>query len=617
VRSAALSGLTAELSWLQGASFSLLFAHGSALFQWCMLMTTAAVAVAFAVGWHTTRCSVALWLLVVSIHNRNLLLCDVGDALLAAALFWCMFLPLGARFSVDAALRRRDAGGSDDDGHRHVSAASLALIALVFLFSFVSASSRSGREWNDGTALYYALSLDSHATAIGAFVLRWPTATHVLTPLFVWLEWSVALGAISPVFNAPLRIVAVVSSFALHVGFGILLELGMWVWVPPAVSLCLLPPMAWTWWRRSVQARIAALRVLYNPRRRGLRNAVLIARELLLLGDLLHVEAAAAPSFDLAVQDAGAKDHQSTIVRNVDAVLSVARASPVCDVLWIVPLGDAIVRCALRTRVVAWLRACWLGDDEPADADDTAPLSSLSARAPPRQQPLLLRSLTATWRDAVKLAFYWLSGRSLLRESFVMCMLAATLLSAAPRELHSWPVTLTAVSWVRFARLEPRYRVMAPTVSRDDGWVVLNGARVDGLKVNVWTDELNRGRGVGWLVGSVAAWLSGVPESCCEASSNARTALSRPRIISQQFGGVMRWRNAWRHYQTREYERARLQLAQFLCRLWNQRQRDARKLLASFEIVWMSEVTLPSYHVRVIDQVPLWAHECVVVAGHQ
>jgi hypothetical protein len=60
-------------------------------------------------GWRTRLATAASWLLLVSLQVANPLLTNNGDILLRMLLLWGMFLPLGARWSLDAR-RRRERG---------------------------------------------------------------------------------------------------------------------------------------------------------------------------------------------------------------------------------------------------------------------------------------------------------------------------------------------------------------------------------------------------------------------------------------------------------------------------------------------------------------------------
>jgi predicted DCC family thiol-disulfide oxidoreductase YuxK len=80
------------------------FANGTALFQGTLLALQALAACCLAVGYRTRLAVFLSWFLLVSLHNRNPLVLVAGDDLIQWLLFWGMFLPLAARWSVDAAL---------------------------------------------------------------------------------------------------------------------------------------------------------------------------------------------------------------------------------------------------------------------------------------------------------------------------------------------------------------------------------------------------------------------------------------------------------------------------------------------------------------------------------
>ena len=66
-----------------------------------LFVITIFFAVLFFFGFHTKISNIALWFLMTSLHGRNPLVLTGGDTLFHLILFWCMFLPLHARFSVD------------------------------------------------------------------------------------------------------------------------------------------------------------------------------------------------------------------------------------------------------------------------------------------------------------------------------------------------------------------------------------------------------------------------------------------------------------------------------------------------------------------------------------
>ena len=116
------------------------------------------------VGYRTRRTTFVSWVFLISLHSRNPLLLYGGDALLRLLLFWSLFVPLGARYSLDSLLNT----SSDRLPKRVVSMGTVALLAQVVVLYEFTAVLKSGVEWHqESSAVYYALNLDQFATPLG------------------------------------------------------------------------------------------------------------------------------------------------------------------------------------------------------------------------------------------------------------------------------------------------------------------------------------------------------------------------------------------------------------------------------------------------------------------
>ena len=89
------------LTW---SLFSLTSSRGATL---AMFLAGFPLALAFALGYRTRVANALLWVFLVSLHNRNVHVCDGGDAVLLALVFWSMFVDSGAAYSLDVRLGRR------------------------------------------------------------------------------------------------------------------------------------------------------------------------------------------------------------------------------------------------------------------------------------------------------------------------------------------------------------------------------------------------------------------------------------------------------------------------------------------------------------------------------
>ncbi len=194
-------------------------AHVSRLFA-VLVAATACMTI----GLWTRTATVVAWALFVSFCQRLPYLMNGGDSLMRCALFYLMFAPSGAVWSIDRLLRGRES----KPGPVLVPAWPVRLmqiqIAIVYLFTGLS---KLGADWFDGEAVYWVLN-DYTLT-------RWPYS-RLPVPLFLCrpMSWGTLIFEIGfPFFMmfARLRPWALLAGLALHLGILIHTEVG---WFSPA-----------------------------------------------------------------------------------------------------------------------------------------------------------------------------------------------------------------------------------------------------------------------------------------------------------------------------------------------------------------------------------------------
>jgi hypothetical protein len=230
---------------------SLHWLAGSVRVEAVLFAVAAAAALLLLVGWRTRIATVLSWFLLTSLHARNELVLDGGDHLLRHLLFWSMFLPLGARWSLDA--RRRGAPPASAIVFSPASAALLLQVAAVFL---VTGLAKTGPEWTDGTAIRYAIDRRWWTLPFGHWLLAHPWLPELLTPLVRWGEMLGPLALFSPLWTVRLRLLAIPGLLGLLAGLGLGLRLNLFPFITGSGLLLFLPPTLWD----ALGRRIAALR---------------------------------------------------------------------------------------------------------------------------------------------------------------------------------------------------------------------------------------------------------------------------------------------------------------------------------------------------------------------
>jgi len=233
---------TAVLAYFEpGFLPSLHMLAGSLRFEVALFVLGALAAALLLVGYRTWLATALSWLLLDSLHGRNGLVLDGGDHLLRHLLFWSLFLPLGARWSLDA--RRRGAPPSDRVVCSPASAALLLQTAGMF---FLTGLLKTGPEWTtDGTAIQYALSRRWWLQPFGAWLLANPALPRLLTPSVRWFELLGPLALFVPFYTTQIRLLLVPAFWVFMGGLGLGLALNLFPWITGLGMLTFVPSPFW------------------------------------------------------------------------------------------------------------------------------------------------------------------------------------------------------------------------------------------------------------------------------------------------------------------------------------------------------------------------------------
>ncbi len=236
------------------AYLSLHALSGSVLWQAGLFVLAGLFALMLLAGVRTRLATVASWLLLLSLHHRNPVVLQAGDALLRLLLFWGMMLPLGARWSVDSAAgplglsRRKD--------NRLLSVAGVAIFLQVCLVYWFTATFKDHPMWWHENAAYFALNIDQLVTPLG----MWVRQIDWLLPILTWTAFAVAIVApvlvFCPVWTGTARLLVILAMIGTHLALAMCLKLGLLPYVAMVSWLVFLPGRWWDWlWARSRRQR--------------------------------------------------------------------------------------------------------------------------------------------------------------------------------------------------------------------------------------------------------------------------------------------------------------------------------------------------------------------------
>ncbi|MBD1896331.1 HTTM domain-containing protein [Coleofasciculus sp. FACHB-129] len=518
---------------------------GQALFQSFLFLFAGFIAFALLIGYRTRFVTIVSWALLVSLHSRNPMVLSAGDIEFRLLLFWAMFLPLGACYSVDSALN----SSSKALPERILSGATVALtLQICFVYWFTWALKSDPIWWKEGSAVYYALSIDQFATPIGQFFLGFPP------PLLVFLTYTTLgielLGPFLlfiPIRTSFFRLCAVVTFILLHLGFGLGLTLGLFPFISAIAWLVFIPSEFWNGISQRLQTpQRQGLKIYYDGECGFCKKTVYLLRTFLVLPGTPLLLAQDDPEIF-----ADMKTHNSWVVVDWEgykhfkfkAIAYVCHLSPLLRPL--TPLLEWRPVLSVGTKAYEII-----ANNRRAASKVTAPL---------KFRPLEVRSSLLT---------------DIIAFLLLLCVSLWNLRTIAP-SIFKLP---SVVNWVTLVlRLDQKWSMFAPYPLKDDGWYVIPGQLKDGTEIDVFKN------------GTPVSW-------------------EKPRLVSATYPNE-RWRKYMMNIWSKDNSKYRLYYGRYLCRNWNTQHQGSQQL-DTFSIYFMRENTLPNYQTPTVKKVRIWKHSC-------
>lgn len=531
---------------------SLNFIGGTATFQIILFAIYALFLILLLVGYRTKLVTVICWIFLISIHSRNPIILQGGDILLHMLLFWAMFLPLNAYASIDSALNNSKKATPT----RYVSFATAAYTLQIMIVYWFSVIYKTGSEWwPDGTAVYYALNADHHATAFGKWMLEAfsPQVLQALTYLTLAMEVTIPIMLLLTAFFGRARLILLGAIAILHFSFSLALDIGIFPWVN-AVSLLIFIP-AWYWEKVGKSARISTRKLsIYYDGQCGfcqkvthlLKTFLFLSGSTLLPAQTSRRAAQAMKRFNSWV----VADEKGKIHVKFNALILLVERSPVW---W--PLARILKWKWLRKKGVKYYEHIANHRAEASQHLRWAVFRPLSFK------PTKIGNALATFFIAY--IFLWNIG-DLPQQAGITRF----------QSIHIPP----SLAWVGHTfRVDQQWNMFSPAPFKDDGWFVIPGTLVDGRQIDLLT-------------------------------GNEPPIYEKPPLVSALFKNS-HWEKYFRNISNVDKEAYRLYFGRYLCRDWNS-QNVGGNQLKSLQLIFMKEWTLPDYQASAPQKEVLWNHEC-------
>lgn len=195
------------------------------------------IAVQLILGYKTRIATILSFLFIVSLDHRNLLVTSYADTLFRLLVFWSIFLPLGARWSIDAIHAARPPV-------RQVAnlASAAILVQMIYMYVVNGYHKWDGGRWSDGEAVIMVFGLDDMTFLLGDALRNVPTLLQYGGILWYYMLLASPLLLLLP---GRLRWPLVVLFLGGHASFAITVRIGAFAFVAIAGVLLFLQ---WQFW---------------------------------------------------------------------------------------------------------------------------------------------------------------------------------------------------------------------------------------------------------------------------------------------------------------------------------------------------------------------------------
>jgi uncharacterized membrane protein YphA (DoxX/SURF4 family) len=246
------------------------------------------------IGFKTRVSNLIVWLLYISLHNRNLFILQAGDDLLRICLFWGLLLPWQHEFSIDSLIKP-----SKKKQNLFANFGYLLLIASVYIFTVLL---KSSNEWrSEGSAIYFALSLDQlRLPFTGDWLYQQPQLMKILTYIVYWIEILIPIFILLPSRKYPFRFIGFLLLLALHIGIGLTMYVGLFYLINIVTALALIPNsyLKWIRWFRKTKSPNSINKKKEIVYINTLRNSIIVI--IIFLNLLINLSALSWFSYELA-----------------------------------------------------------------------------------------------------------------------------------------------------------------------------------------------------------------------------------------------------------------------------------------------------------------------------
>ena len=543
-------------------------ASGELWWQVILFLLAGLCALGLIVGYRSKAMALCSFVLLASLQNRNTMLWQGGDLLLMVMAFWSLFLPLGARYSFDSALRPEHqknpnpetelkAGSkaestvnTGDNQQQYFSLATVAITLQILYLYLFTALLKTGDAWTENfDAAHYAVSLKHFATPIGEWFRSFPGFLNLSTGFVLGVEFIAPLLVLCPLLYPRIRLIGLALLASLHAAFLFMLHIGLFPFIDFMALSLLIPGAVWVWLRRgSEHTRNVVMH--YDEDCGFCLKMCLILRSFLVPREVIIQPAQNTPEINEILQRENSwvvTDGAGKTYTHWHAMAFLfSQRWPFKPIGWLMSVPPFV---QIGNSVYRWI----------ANNRDT--MSSITARALPYRRLKLTPTVAGS---VLALAGLYLATAYNLFE--------------LPALRGKMPQHIEYAS--RVVRLDQRWDMFAPYPSTESIYPLVSGKLRDKTEIDLYS-----------LTSSNSEWKA--PENYYNLYPSYR------------------WRKYLSRVRSHKNNVVRRSLGDYYCRSWNHKQRQRPEQLATLQIRYaVTKTTLNSTLPAVEKRHQVWRHWC-------
>lgn len=506
----------------------------------------------FFLGIKTRLMTFLNWVFLFSLFQRHVMILHGGDDLLKLMLFMSIFLPLGAKYSVDSFLLNKEERPSKNI---YYSLSSFGFILqLSFMYFFTGLLKNSPVYTEEGTAIWYTLQLERFITPFGAmFKSLPPSATYLLTKSVFYMECIFPFIFFIPWKNNFFRYLVIGTFISFHLGLSLFMYLDYFPYVAIACWITLLPQDFWDHLELKLKRPLPkTITIYYDKECNFCRKIARVIQGAFFLpyDSLKEIQSEDIPTKLMLENNSWVIKSNAHYFTRYTGFHELVKISPFNRIL----IPGLISKLILKTG---------LGD--------------------------LIYRLVSSRRSFLAEISTHISGikpslsQSVPTKIFMLMILSTivytNILTLIPED-EKKPMPAAVYGFRNTLGLHQYWGLFAPSPMRDDGWLTIEGTLFNEKKIDIW----NNGGPI----------------------SN-----EKPKNVYKNTKGTMWNKYILNLWNTENFDE-RLYFGRYICRLWNDAHPNEDEQVSTFTIYYFLEKTPDAFsgEKETVEKVEFWNHDC-------